>query len=96
MKKISVCWPETKPLPLTEKGKQEVATAAKKLAKEKIDLIISSDILRTKETAQIIVGRRPAPKSFTIRDCANLNVRRYSTAKIQKLIGNISIQKNRF
>jgi len=54
IKKISSCWPEPAPLPLTAKGKKEVLVAAKKMAKEKIDLIISSDLLRTKETAQII------------------------------------------
>jgi len=39
---------------LTEKGKKEVLFAAKKLKKENIDIIISSDILRAKETAAII------------------------------------------
>lgn len=55
IKKISSCWPEPTPLPLTEKGKKQAALNAKKLAKNtKVDLIISSDILRTKETAEII------------------------------------------
>ncbi|MFA6376842.1 MAG: class I tRNA ligase family protein, partial [Candidatus Paceibacterota bacterium] len=54
IKKISSSWPEIKPLPLTELGKKQVAASAKKLVKEKIDLIISSDLLRTKETAKII------------------------------------------
>ncbi len=55
IKKIASCWPEPAPLPLTEKGKKKIALNAKKLAKSaKIDLIIASDILRTKETAQII------------------------------------------
>jgi len=54
IKKISSSWPEVKPLPLTELGKKQVAASAKKIAKEKIDLIISSDLLRAKETAKII------------------------------------------
>jgi len=54
VKKIASCWPERIPLPLTEDGKKEVEISAKKLAKEKIDLIIASDLLRTKETARII------------------------------------------
>jgi isoleucyl-tRNA synthetase len=39
---------------LTEKGKKDVQEIADKLKKEKIDLIISSDIDRTKQTAEII------------------------------------------
>lgn len=54
IKNIASSWPETQPLPLTEKGIKQAKTAAKKLAAAKIDLIISSDILRTKETAKII------------------------------------------
>jgi isoleucyl-tRNA synthetase len=47
-------YPEIKKLPLTEKGIKEVEVVAKNLKKEKIDIIISSDILRTKQTAEII------------------------------------------
>jgi isoleucyl-tRNA synthetase len=54
VKQIASCWPEIEPLPLTQKGKKQAEISAKKLAKEKIDLIIASDLLRTKETAQII------------------------------------------
>lgn len=41
-------------VPLTEKGKNQIKIAAKKLKKEKIDLIYSSDFLRTRQTAEII------------------------------------------
>jgi isoleucyl-tRNA synthetase len=46
--------PEKIPCPLTEKGKKQILKAAKRLKKEKIDLIISSDLLRTKQTAEIL------------------------------------------
>ena len=46
--------PEKIPSPLTEKGRKEIEKLAKKLKNEKIDLIFSSDLQRTKETAQII------------------------------------------
>jgi isoleucyl-tRNA synthetase len=46
--------PEKVPCPLTEKGKEQILKVAKKLKKEKIDLIISSDLLRTKQTAEIV------------------------------------------
>ncbi len=39
---------------LTPRGIKEVKAAAKKLSKQKIDLIISSDLTRTKETTQIL------------------------------------------
>ena len=48
------CYPEKNPSHLTEKGKKEIKKIAQVLKKEKIDLIISSDLARTKETAEII------------------------------------------
>ncbi len=52
--KIIYPWPEPKPLLLTKKGKEEIKSIAKKLKKEKIDLIFSSDLPRTRQTAEII------------------------------------------
>lgn len=43
--------------PLTEKGRKEVEKAAEKLKKNKIDLIFSSPILRTKETAEMVAKK---------------------------------------
>ena len=47
-------WPESSPILLTDKGKEEVIKSAKELKKEKIDIIFSSDISRTKQTAEIV------------------------------------------
>jgi len=47
-------WPEKKKLPLTEKGIQQVRRIARQLKKGNVDLIISSDLLRAKQTAQIL------------------------------------------
>ncbi len=44
----------TNPHGLTEKGREEIKEAARALKKEKIDLIFSSDFVRTRETAEII------------------------------------------
>ncbi len=41
---------------LTEKGKKETEKAADKLKKEKIDVIISSPLFRTKETSDIVAS----------------------------------------
>ncbi len=54
IKKLSSCWPEKIHSPLTKKGELQIKRAAQKLRKEKIDLIFSSDLLRTKQTAEII------------------------------------------
>jgi len=46
--------PEKIPCHLTEKGRRQIERVARKLKREKIDLIISSDLLRTKESAEIV------------------------------------------
>jgi len=53
-KKVAICWPEKIFCPLTKEGEKEVKTAAKKLKNKKIDIIFSSDLLRTKQTAEIL------------------------------------------
>jgi broad specificity phosphatase PhoE len=61
-KDIASCWPEKFYLPLTKEGKKQIKEVTKKLRKKKIDLIFSSDILRTKQTANIIgeeLGLKP-------------------------------------
>ena len=53
-KRITICWPEKIHCSLTDKGREEVKKAAKKLTKKEINLIFSSDLLRTKQTAEIL------------------------------------------
>jgi len=47
-------YPEVKESPLTLRGVVQAEKAARMLKKEKIDLIFASDILRSKETAEIV------------------------------------------
>ena len=54
--------------PLTEKGRKEVSSAFKEINKEKIDLIISSPFLRTKETAEIVAKEIGIKKEDIIFD----------------------------
>ncbi|KPJ57439.1 isoleucyl-tRNA synthase [Parcubacteria bacterium DG_74_2] len=54
VKNIACCWPEKFYCPLTKKGKIQVKKAAQQLKNKKIDLIFSSDLLRTKKTAEIL------------------------------------------
>ncbi|OGI57115.1 hypothetical protein A3B85_03225 [Candidatus Nomurabacteria bacterium RIFCSPHIGHO2_02_FULL_37_13] len=53
---------------LTEKGKKEVLASAGNLKNKKIDLIISSPLIRTKETAEIIAEAIGFSKSDVIYD----------------------------
>jgi len=51
------CWPEKTYNPLTIKGANRIKCVARHLKKEKIDLIFSSDVLRTKQSAKIIAKK---------------------------------------
>jgi len=72
-KNIASCWPEKSRLPLTKKGRRETKEAAKKIKNKKIDLIFSSDLLRTKQTAEII-GKASGIKPKTDRRLREVNV----------------------
>ena len=59
---ITSSWPEKKPMALTPQGKKDVKKAARALKNKGIDVIISSDLLRTKQTAEIVgkeIGIKP-------------------------------------
>jgi len=50
------CWPEKFYCPLTPKGKNQIKKVAENLKSKNIDLIFSSDLLRTKQTAEIVAN----------------------------------------
>jgi len=53
--RIVYFWPEDRPpASLTRKGYNQIKKAAQNLKKKKIDLIFSSDVLRTRQTAEIV------------------------------------------
>jgi len=47
-------WPEKTRVPLTPNGRKDIEKLAKNLKKKRIDYIFSSDLLRTKQTAEIL------------------------------------------
>ena len=53
VRQVVSSWPETFKNPLTQKGRGQIKNAAKKLKSKHIDLVFASDLLRTKQTAQI-------------------------------------------
>jgi len=67
VKKIAMCWPEKIHCPLTKKGVEATKLAARKLKGKKIDLIFSSDLLRTKQTAEILTKETGAKIIFDKR-----------------------------
>lgn len=50
-------WPEKVHNPLTDKGRKKIERISEKLKKQKIDIIFSSDLLRTKQSAEIIAKK---------------------------------------
>ncbi len=66
-KKIIYDWPGTSSFPLTKKGKKKIAKLTKKLKKKNIDLIYSSDALRTRQTANIVAKELGLKVNFDSR-----------------------------
>ena len=95
VKKVASCWPEPAPLPLTAKGEKEVRVSAKKLAQEKIDLIVASDLLRTKETARIIAETTGA-KIIHDKRLREANVGIFNGRDPKNFWDYLAEQKNRF
>ena len=54
VKDIVSCWPEKFKNPLTTKGREQIKKASEKIKSKNIDLIFSSPLLRTKQTAGIV------------------------------------------
>ncbi len=51
--------------PLTERGRQQAAAVADELAKVRFDRIVSSDLSRTRDTAEVIARRHGLPVEIT-------------------------------
>lgn len=79
LKNIVSCWPEKFKNPLTKKGRQEIENLAKKLKNKKIDLIISSDLLRAKQSAEILAEKLNVKLKFDKR------IREFNVGKLNGL-----------
>jgi len=53
-KEVCSCWPEKFRNPLTLKGRRQIKEAAKRIKTKGIDFIFASDVLRTRQTAEIV------------------------------------------
>ncbi|MDP3982243.1 MAG: class I tRNA ligase family protein [bacterium] len=67
IKNVVSSYPEKEPLPLTPKGVADVKKAAKNLAKKGVDIIYSSDLLRCKQTAELVAKATGARVVFDKR-----------------------------
>jgi broad specificity phosphatase PhoE len=65
--RIFSSYPEKFHNPLTNYGKNQIEKLAQKFKKEKIDLIFSSDLLRTKQTAEIVAKQLKLKINFDRR-----------------------------
>jgi len=88
-------WPEPFPILLTEKGKRQIKNAAQKFKSEKIDLIFSSDISRTRETAKIISKEIKVKPIFDVR-LREIDKGIYNGKLIKEYKKIFSDQKQRF
>jgi len=77
------CWPEKKKYPLTTIGKEQAHKLAEGLSKRKVSLIFSSDLLRTKETAEIIAREIGLEVNFDPR-LRELNVGDFNSRLVEE------------
>ena len=84
VKDIMSCWPEKTHNPLTLEGRGQIKRAAEKLEGKGVELIIASDILRTKQTAEIVSKRLKVKVKYDKR-LREYNVGIFNRKKIKEL-----------
>lgn len=76
-------WPEKFKNHLTKKGVKEVQKIIPKLKKERIDLMLTSDLLRTKQTAQMVAKKLKLKVNFDKR-LREVNVGTFNGKSVRK------------
>jgi broad specificity phosphatase PhoE len=89
------CWPEKKEFPLTEEGRVQIRESAEKLSDKKIDMIFSSDLLRTKQTAEIVAEKLGSEIKYDER-LREYNVGVYNSKSIFEYFKVFNSQLERF
>lgn len=93
--KFTYNWPDKPPVRLTKKGERQIKIAAKKLKKEKINFIYSSDIFRTRQSAGI-VARELGVKIHFDKRLRDINLGVYSGGLKEVLYRDFPDPKKRF
>jgi len=88
-------WPSFSTFPLSEKGKKGIEKVAKKLSKEKIDLIFASDALRTQQTAKIVAKKLGLKIHFDSR-LRDINLGVYQGKKDKEFYKDFPLSLERF
>ncbi len=96
VKNIISCWPEKFENHLTLKGRRQVKETAKKIKKEKIDIIISSDSLRAKQTAEIVSREIGVPITAYDKRLREYNIGVFNGATIEEFRKYFPPGKERF
>jgi len=95
VKNIISCWPEKFKNPLTKKGVSQVKASAKGLPGKNIDMIFTSDVLRTKQTAHIVNGVLKVKVKLDKR-LREYNVSDFNTKSIMEFSSNYPNTQMRF
>lgn len=93
--KIIYPWPEPSPILLSKKGKEQIETIAEKLKKKGIDLIFSSDLPRTCQSAKI-VAETLGLKIIFDKQLREINLGVYRGRPRAEYIKSLSYGKERF
>ena len=94
-KRIISCWPEISRFPLTREGRKQIKAAAEKLEKKEIDLIFTSDLLRTLQTSEI-VGKKLNIKPKIDKRLREYNVGIFNGTSIKYLEEFFDNERERF
>jgi isoleucyl-tRNA synthetase len=94
-KRMIYDWPGLSSYPLTQKGKKEISRLAKKLKNKRIDLIYSSDSLRTRQTAEIIAKELNLEINFDKR-LRDINLGIYQDKKKEEFRRDFPVSLERF
>ena len=81
---------------LTEAGKRAIEETAKKLKKEKIDIIISSPSLRTRETAEMVRKIIGGPEIEVVQDIFEISAGDFSGKSRAEYLGAFNSEEERF
>ena len=88
-------WPDVPPVRLTKIGINQIRKAAKILKKERIDLIYSSDIFRTRQTAEIVAKELSLKINFNKR-LRDINLGVYHGGLREEYFRNFPLNIKRF
>ena len=89
------CWPEKKEFPLTEEGREQIKESADRLLDKEINIIFSSDLLRTKQTAEIVADKLNLEVKYDER-LREYNVGVYNSRSIFEYVKIFGSQSERF